>query len=51
MEPVPEGTKRWTHIWLLLALIVTLSFGLGYLIAKQANPTPIVIEQRQPVEK
>lgn len=28
-----------------LAVIVSLSFGLGYLVGEQANPAPIVIEK------
>ena len=40
----------WEHkrrvVWgLVFFLAVTLAFGVGYLVALQANPTPIVIEK------
>lgn len=31
--------------WLGLAVIVSLSFGIGYLMASQTQPAPIVIEK------
>ncbi|MGC9603513.1 MAG: hypothetical protein ABSF47_03535 [Minisyncoccia bacterium] len=31
--------------WLGLIIIVSLSFGLGYLVASQSSPAPIVIEK------
>ncbi|MBI5732425.1 hypothetical protein HY967_00490 [Candidatus Jorgensenbacteria bacterium] len=37
--------KKWVVFWFGLLLIVSLSFGVGYLVAKQANPTPIIIEK------
>lgn len=41
--------KREAILFLLLFLISSLSFGLGYLLAKQ-NPAPIIIENEQRVE-
>jgi hypothetical protein len=37
--------KRSMILGLLFFLAVTLAFGIGYLVALEANPTPIVIEQ------
>ena len=37
--------KREIILFLLLFLIVSLSFGLGYLLAKQNNIAPIIIEK------
>lgn len=31
--------------WLGLIIIVSLSFGLGYLLGHQSNPAPIIIEK------
>ncbi len=32
-------------ILILSVLLISLSFGVGYLIAKEANPAPIIIEK------
>jgi hypothetical protein len=37
--------KREIILFLLLFLISSLSFGLGYLLAKNENPAPIIIER------
>ena len=37
--------KREVILFLLLFLITSLSFGLGYLLAKQNNIAPIIIEK------
>ncbi len=37
--------KRETALFLLLFLISSLSFGLGYLLAEQNNMAPIIIEK------
>jgi hypothetical protein len=37
--------KRGLTAGLLVALAITLAFGVGYLVGEQANPAPIVIEQ------
>jgi len=37
--------KREIALFLLLFLISSLSFGLGYLLAKQNNVAPIIIEK------
>ena len=39
---------RWLLVGFILALIITISFGIGYLTAKQANPAPIIIEKNSP---
>jgi len=39
-----NGTK-WIIIAAVLLLFISISFGAGYLVAKQANPAPIVIEK------
>ncbi len=31
--------------WLGLIIIVSLSFGLGYLLGHQSNPAPIIIDK------
>jgi len=36
---------RWILVGFILVLIITLSFGIGYLIAQQVNPAPIIIEK------
>lgn len=38
--------KKWIFLWFSIFVIVSVSFGFGYLIAKQANPAPIIIEKR-----
>lgn len=39
-------TNQWRFIiGFLLILIISLSFGIGYLIAKQQSPSPIIIEK------
>jgi hypothetical protein len=40
-----KGTKRNIFFWGLIFLIATTSFGLGYMIAKETNIAPIVIEK------
>jgi len=37
--------KRDITLFILLFLISTLSFGLGYLVSKQENRAPIIIEK------
>lgn len=37
--------KPETKLIALMILLSTLSFGLGYLFAKQQNPAPIVIQK------
>ncbi|MCP6720009.1 MAG: hypothetical protein KJI72_01605 [Patescibacteria group bacterium] len=37
--------QKWFLLGFILFLIVTLSFGIGYLVAKEANPAPIIIEK------
>jgi len=37
--------KREIMLFLLLFLVISLSFGLGYLLAKQNNVAPIIIEK------
>ena len=37
--------QKWFLLSFILFLIVTLSFGIGYLTAKEANPAPIIIEK------
>jgi len=39
--------KRETILFLLLFLITSLSFGLGYLFAKKESVAPIIIEKAQ----
>jgi len=39
---------RWLLVGFILILIITISFGIGYLTAKQANPAPIIIEKNSP---
>ncbi|MEK7086827.1 MAG: hypothetical protein AAB935_01055 [Patescibacteria group bacterium] len=34
--------------WLGLAIFISLSFGIGYLVAHQANPAPIIIQKNSP---
>lgn len=37
--------KHFGAIIAAVVLIFSLGFGIGYLIAKQANPAPIIIEK------
>lgn len=37
--------KRAILLVLLLFLIISLSFGLGYLLARESNRAPIIIEK------
>lgn len=37
--------KRVILLFLLLLLIISLSFGLGYLLARETNQAPIIIEK------
>ncbi|MDI6734487.1 MAG: hypothetical protein QMD50_03315 [Patescibacteria group bacterium] len=43
--------KTWIIFWIGLLIIVTLSFGIGYLVAKEVNPAPIIIEKSIDYEK
>ncbi|KKU91434.1 MAG: hypothetical protein UY23_C0001G0040 [Candidatus Jorgensenbacteria bacterium GW2011_GWA1_48_11] len=36
---------KWILFWLFLIVLVSMSFGLGYLAGRQDNPAPIVIEK------
>jgi len=40
-----QENKRAILIVLLLFLIISLSFGLGYLLARETNRAPIIIEK------
>ncbi|MDI6820884.1 MAG: hypothetical protein QMD65_01765 [Patescibacteria group bacterium] len=40
-----KDKKIWIIFWVGLFIVVTLSFGIGYLVAKEANPAPIIIEK------
>jgi uncharacterized membrane protein affecting hemolysin expression len=40
-----QSNKRNIIIILLLTLVISLSFGLGYLFAQENNRAPIVIEK------
>ena len=40
-----EGHKRNIILFLLIFLISTLSFGLGYLVNREFNHAPIIIEK------
>ncbi len=40
-----SNTFKWGIIIAVLLLLVSTSFGAGYLIAKQANPAPIIIQK------
>jgi len=40
-----QENKRVILIALLLFLIISLSFGLGYLLARETNRAPIIIEK------
>jgi len=42
--------KRHILLILLLFLIISLSFGLGYLLARETNRAPIIIEKCSSVE-
>jgi len=37
--------KLFFIVGLIIFFIFTLGFGLGYLIAKESNPAPIIIEK------
>jgi len=40
-----KRNKVGITFWLGLAIIISLSFGLGYLVASQSSPAPIIIEK------
>jgi len=40
-----ESHKRDVILFILIFLVSTISFGLGYLFANQTNRTPIIIEK------
>jgi len=40
-----QENKKPISLILLLFLIVSLSFGLGYLLARESNRAPIIIEK------
>jgi len=44
-----EDRKEWLFLWFVLALLLVAFFGFGYFIGKQANPAPIIIEQRSTI--
>ena len=37
--------RGWMIAVLIFVLVTTLSFGVGYLVARETNPAPIVIKQ------
>jgi len=40
-----KNKRKWFLLGFILLLIVSLSFGIGYLIGREANPAPIIIEK------
>ena len=44
IEFVKKHQKK-IALFLIFFLAVTLSFGIGYLLAEEANPAPIIIEK------
>ena len=46
IQELYQNNKRKIAIFALLLLIIAASFGLGYLLAKDANRAPILIENR-----
>lgn len=52
MEPLPQHIKEWIAarknaiaVFIALFFVSSLSFGIGYLMAKETNRAPIVIEK------
>ena len=44
MKEEKDNRSFWISVAILI-LVITVSFGLGYIVAKQVNPAPIIIEQ------
>lgn len=40
-----QGKAKWFVLAFILFLFLALSFGVGYLTAKEAHPAPIIIEK------
>lgn len=40
-----KNNKVAIIFWLGLLVIISLSFGIGYLVAHQSSPAPIIIEK------
>ena len=40
-----KDKKQWIFFFLVLALLMVASFGVGYMLAKDQNPAPIIIEK------
>ncbi len=40
-----QGKTKWFIFTFVLFLLLTLSFGVGYLVAKEVHPAPIIIEK------
>lgn len=40
-----QGKAKWLIFAFVLFLLLALSFGVGYLTAKEAHPAPIIIEK------
>lgn len=40
-----KGGQAKMIFWVGIFLVIIFSFGAGYLIGKQENPTPIIIEK------
>lgn len=37
--------KQWIFFFIALALLMIASFGVGYMLAKDQSPAPIIIEK------
>ena len=44
IESIKKHKKR-IALFLIFLLAITLSFGIGYLLAEETNPAPIIIEK------
>jgi len=44
-----EKNKRDIILFILIFLISTISFGLGYLVSNQVNRAPIIIEKNSEI--
>ena len=44
IESIKKHQKK-IALFLIFLLAITLSFGVGYLLAKETNPAPIIIEK------
>ena len=40
-----KQNRGWMIEVLIFVLVTTLSFGVGYLVARETNPAPIIIKQ------